>query len=75
MLLDLHTHSTASDGAYSPAEVVQLALTHQLEWLALTDHDTVAGIPEAFAAAANSSLKIITAIELSAEEHARSATC
>lgn len=69
MLIDLHTHSTASDGAYSPAEVVQLALTHQLELLALSDHDTVAGIAPARVAAANTSLKIITAIELSAEEN------
>lgn len=70
MRLDLHVHSTASDGAYAPAEVVQLALGHQLEVIALTDHDTLAGLPAA-REAAGSRLQVLTGVELSAEdEHA-----
>lgn len=51
-MIDLHSHSTASDGSYSPAELVALARSRGLSALALTDHDTVAGVPEAEAAAA-----------------------
>jgi 3',5'-nucleoside bisphosphate phosphatase len=52
MRVDLHMHSTASDGAYSPAEVVQIALTHQMDVIALTDHDSVSGVLPAQEAAA-----------------------
>ena len=51
MRIDLHMHSTASDGAYSPSEVVQIALTNQMDVIALTDHDTLNGIAEAQQAA------------------------
>ena len=44
MKADLHTHSTASDGQYTPSELVQLAKKRGLEVLALTDHDTVGGL-------------------------------
>lgn len=50
-MIDLHSHSTASDGSLSPAALVALARERGLKALALTDHDTVAGIPEAEAAA------------------------
>ena len=43
---DLHTHSTASDGRYSPSEVVKKAFERGVKYLALTDHDTVSGIEE-----------------------------
>ena len=46
-LADLHTHSTASDGQYSPAQVVQRAGQAGVEVLALTDHDTIDGVEEA----------------------------
>jgi len=46
--IDLHVHSNASDGTLSPTEVVRLAAKKQLAAIALTDHDTLAGIPEAF---------------------------
>ncbi|MFW5728048.1 MAG: PHP domain-containing protein [Spirochaetota bacterium] len=49
-MIDLHTHSTASDGALEPADLVELAARGGLEALALTDHDTVAGCPAAAAA-------------------------
>jgi predicted metal-dependent phosphoesterase TrpH len=65
--VDLHCHSTASDGTYAPAEVVGLARQAGLSALSLTDHDTVAGIPEAAAAARSAGIDFIAGIEISAE--------
>ena len=65
MRLDLHVHTTASDGSLSPAEVVGLAAAAGLDVVAITDHDTVAGIPAALNAAAESSLRLIPGIEVS----------
>ena len=65
MRLDLHVHTTASDGSSSPAEVVRLAAEGGLDVLAITDHDTVAGIPAAMDAAAETSLRLIPGIEAS----------
>ncbi|MBM4273018.1 MAG: PHP domain-containing protein, partial [Deltaproteobacteria bacterium] len=65
-LIDLHTHSTASDGSYRPAEVVQLAKEGGLKAIALTDHDTIDGIPEAMAAGARWGVEIIPGVEISA---------
>ncbi len=45
--VDLHSHSTASDGTLPPADVVRLAVQVGLSALALTDHDTIAGVEEA----------------------------
>lgn len=45
--IDLHTHTTASDGSYSPAELVKYAAAKGLAAVAITDHDTMRGIPEA----------------------------
>jgi hypothetical protein len=64
--VDLHTHSNRSDGTDSPAELVRLALAAGLTALALTDHDTLDGIPEARAAAAGS-LDLIAGVELSVD--------
>lgn len=64
--VDLHTHSLASDGATAPAEVVALAERKQLAALALTDHDTLAGLPEAVAAARGLPLRFIPGVEMSA---------
>ena len=63
--IDLHTHSTASDGLLTPAQLVALAVERGLRVLALTDHDTVAGVAEAAAAAATSGLRFIPGVELS----------
>ncbi len=68
MRVDLHLHSTASDGALTPAEVVQAALTHRLHAIALTDHDTAEGVLPAQKAAQGSALHVLAGIELSAEE-------
>jgi hypothetical protein len=63
--IDLHLHSTASDGGLSPSEVVYFALRRRLDVIALTDHDTVDGIAEARAAAQGAPLTVISGIELS----------
>jgi predicted metal-dependent phosphoesterase TrpH len=51
VLIDLHTHSNASDGTDSPAEVIRLAKLQRLDVVALTDHDSADGWAEAAAAA------------------------
>ena len=68
---DLHCHSTRSDGLLEPAAVVQRAAARGVNVLALTDHDELAGIPEARAAAADAGITLIPAAELSVtwEEH------
>lgn len=63
---DLHCHSTVSDGTLSPTELVQRAHKQGVTALALTDHDTTAGIDEAKEAAAQTGIKLIAGIELSA---------
>lgn len=67
MAIDLHSHSTASDGSVSPAGVVQTALEMGLTALALTDHDTQEGLDEARQAAASTDLELIAGTELSLE--------
>ena len=64
-LIDLHVHSTASDGSCTPAEVVKLADEAELIAMALTDHDTVSGIDEAIEAADDLDLQIVPGVELS----------
>ncbi|MGB6072668.1 MAG: PHP domain-containing protein, partial [Rhodococcus sp. (in: high G+C Gram-positive bacteria)] len=64
MLIDLHTHSTASDGTDSPAELVRAAAEAGLSVVALTDHDTTSGWDEA-ASALPSGLTLVRGMELS----------
>ena len=65
MAVDLHTHSSASDGSDSPAVLMRRAQSAGLRAIALTDHDTLEGIPEAAAAADQLSLQLIPGVELS----------
>ncbi len=65
--IDLHTHSNASDGELTPAELVRLALERGLTTIALTDHDSVAGIDAAQQAARGTALQVIPGVELSAD--------
>jgi len=66
--VDLHTHSTASDGRLDPADLVRLADERKLAAIALTDHDTTDGLAAARAAAANlPELRFISGIEVSAK--------
>jgi predicted metal-dependent phosphoesterase TrpH len=62
--IDLHMHSTASDGNFTPSEVVSLALQHRLDVIALTDHDTSDGVAEAQAAARDTALTVLPGVEL-----------
>jgi hypothetical protein len=65
---DLHVHSSASDGRYSPAEIVQKAIDSGLKVIALTDHDTVDGIKPALSAArAFPDLMVIPGVEISTD--------
>lgn len=63
--MDLHTHTKASDGTCEPAENVRLAKKAGLAGLAITDHDTVAGIPAALEAAIELGVEVIPGIEVS----------
>jgi predicted metal-dependent phosphoesterase TrpH len=66
-VIDLHSHSTMSDGTDSPTRVVQLAGEAGLAALALTDHDTLDHLPEARAAAEAQSLRLVPGCEISCE--------
>jgi predicted metal-dependent phosphoesterase TrpH len=65
--VDLHTHSTASDGIYSPTELLQRAKGVGLHVLALTDHDSTNGLEEAAAAARSLDIDFIPGIELNTD--------
>ncbi len=67
MSIDLHTHSTASDGTVSPTELIRQAKDIGLDAIALTDHDTIQGIPEALAAGRELGMEVIPGCELSLE--------
>ena len=69
--VDLHTHSTASDGTLPPEQVIEAAARCGLKALALTDHDTIGGVPAARAAGERLGIRIIAGVELSAfyEDH------
>ena len=64
--VDLHLHTTFSDGNYTPAEVVDLARRSGLSAIAITDHDTIAGIAPT-QQAAGTALEIVTGVEITAE--------
>jgi len=64
--IDLHTHSTRSDGSLTPAQLVEHAAAAGVEALALTDHDTIAGLEEAQAAARRLRLDLVPGVEISA---------
>lgn len=71
MLIDLHTHSNASDGTDSPSELIEKAISRGLDVIALTDHDTVGGWDEATAALknheSNSKLELVLGSEVSCQ--------
>lgn len=64
--IDLHLHSTASDGAYAPARLMEMASARGLSAVSLTDHDTVSGLDEAAGKAAELGLVLIPGIEMEA---------
>lgn len=65
--IDLHLHTTASDGTFSPTQLVKVAIELKLKAIAITDHDTVGGIIEALEAAENEPIEVIPGIEFSTE--------
>ncbi len=65
--IDLHTHTTASDGIYSPRELVDLAMRNGLVAMAITDHDTVDGLPEAVDYASSLGFRLYPGVEFSIE--------
>ncbi len=64
--IDLHIHTTASDGTLTPKEVILKALEHKLKAIAITDHDTLAGSKDALQAGIPSPLNFLTGVEISA---------
>jgi hypothetical protein len=69
--IDLHTHSNCSDGALTPSELVALAAAAGVEVMALTDHDTIAGVAGALEAAVQHGIKLVPGVEISASWHAQ----
>lgn len=67
MNIDLHIHSSYSDGVYSPAELVRMAKRLDLRVIAIADHDSVAGVGEAIASGLSLSVEVIPAVELSVQ--------
>ena len=66
-MIDLHTHSTESDGTLTPAELMQLAADTGLSAIALTDHDTVGGLNKAKPIAKQLGIELVPGIELSTD--------
>lgn len=66
LFVDLQVHTTASDGALPPVQVVEAAHQAQLHAIAITDHDTVDGVAEAHEAGERLGVRIVTGVELSA---------
>jgi len=63
--VDLHIHSTCSDGSFTPRKIVELAKAAGLKAIAITDHDTVEGVAEAEAAGEEYGIEVVPAVELS----------
>lgn len=66
-LIDLHVHTTASDGIYPPAELVQRASKENIKYLAIADHDNTDGVGEALEAAAGTECEVFPTIEFSVQ--------
>lgn len=70
-MIDLHLHTTASDGRLSPAELVARASTARLTTISVTDHDTVAAIAEVTEAARGVNIRVVSGIEITAVDDGR----
>ena len=64
---DLHIHTRASDGELAPADLVRAAAAGKLDYIAVTDHDTIGGLQEALQAAAGGPVRLITGVEVSSQ--------
>ena len=67
-MIDLHMHSTASDGQFSPSELVEKASSKGISVIALTDHDTISGIEEGKLAAEKAGITFVPGIEITIEQ-------
>jgi 3',5'-nucleoside bisphosphate phosphatase len=70
-LIDLHIHTTASDGRLTPAELVERAAAAGLQTIAVTDHDTIASLADVKAAAEQKGIRVVSGIEVTAIDHGR----
>lgn len=70
-IIDLHIHSTYSDGSMTPSEIMELAEKKRIKALAVTDHDTVAGLDEAEQAARNKGIEILPGMEITCQYNGR----
>lgn len=70
-IVDLHTHTTESDGSFTPEELILEAKNKNLAAIAITDHDTVAGIKKAAPIAAANNIELIPGIEFSTDYHGK----
>lgn len=66
-MIDLHTHSTASDGTFRPRDLIDYAISKGITHLGLTDHDTIEGLEDAVIYAREKGLKFVAGVEVSAE--------
>ncbi|WP_349239062.1 PHP domain-containing protein [Petroclostridium sp. X23] len=66
--IDLHVHTTASDGSMTPSEVVRYAAKKDLSAIAITDHDTIAGVEEAYIVGNKVGVEVISGIEISVHD-------
>ena len=63
-MIDLHVHTTASDGQYTPSEIIEMASEKNISTIAITDHDTVAGLEEGAKAAKKHGITFVPGVEL-----------
>lgn len=71
MKCDLHIHTNCSDGIFPPSKIVEMAAERGLDCIAITDHDTVAGVDEALSRAAELGIKCLVGVELSSVQDGR----
>ena len=69
--VDLHIHTTRSDGLLTPTEVVMKAKEKKMAAIGITDHDTISGIPEAIAAGEQNGIEVVPGVELSSQYDGR----
>ena len=70
-MIDLHVHSTASDGTETPSRLIEMAKNIGLSAIALTDHDTVSGVQEFLDAGQGSGVKAIPGVEISSWDRSK----
>ena len=67
--IDLQIHTTASDGAFSPLEIIDIALKKGMKTIAITDHDTISGLKEAVEYINDKNIEFVPGVELSCHEN------